>query len=91
MTQLSRPARVLTTDPDFRREPKTNRFCALCQKDLPLTHRWAFYVCDGFAVVHPEDTDRYVGGDGQMVWGWQPIGNDCAKKFPPDWTLETLP
>ena len=79
---------VLRTDPDFRREPRTSVFCALCQRDLTGEHAWGFLTFEGFAIVHPGWAPKFqtdVGGE------WQRIGPECAKKFPPTWTLPEKP
>lgn len=80
---------ALRTDPDFRREPKTHDFCALCQRDLHGPRRWGFLIHDGFVIVHPAWASAFDGE--KSTPGWVQIGPECAKRFPPDWTKESQP
>lgn len=61
---------------DFRKNPKTNFFCAICQKDLdPKKKNYYVFLgdpCDH--VVHPD----YLEGNEIKA----PIGSECIKKIP---------
>ncbi|NTF18081.1 hypothetical protein G6L37_06660 [Agrobacterium rubi] len=73
-------------DYDARPQPKTDRFCCKCQRDLKVgqTHRYV-YVVDGMCAVHPEDiAAREKQADD---YGWLLVGLDCAKKIGLEWTL----
>jgi hypothetical protein len=69
-------------DPDFRRDPKTDCYCARCQKDIkggePIYYAHMIEGCH--STVHPDDkeiADREVPQDDN--YGLLPIGPDCAK------------
>lgn len=70
-------------DPDFRRDPKTDCFCALCQKDIkgdPDYYAHFAYGC--VEAIHPDDRDIanaiIPAGDN---YGILPVGTDCARKI----------
>lgn len=76
------------TDPDFRRPPKTQHFCCLCQKDIktPVKETPHVHMIEGgMAFLAVADEARYnalpeSARDGDMYSF--PVGPDCAKKFP---------
>jgi len=74
-------------DPEFRRDPKTSHFCAVCQRDLKpgQPHRRVLFTLDAYAAVHAEDWDRAMGptGEGYVI---EAIGMDCARKLGLEWT-----
>lgn len=73
--------RTKDMDPDYRREPKTNRYCVRCQKDIGANQgARRVWTPDGqwHMVVHPEDV---IHGDVAHL-----IGSDCAKKIGLEWT-----
>lgn len=74
-------------DPDFRRQPKTQRFCWRCQKDLKSDQktRWIHLVDGGGAILHPEDEHLYNDPAGDLYWF--EVGLDCAKKIGLEWTV----
>lgn len=80
MTQ-SQVFRTKALDPDFRRDPKTPVFCALCQKDIKGDPRFFAHMIHGcFEAVHPEDREianREVPE--HENFGLLPVGPDCAK------------
>jgi hypothetical protein len=78
-----RRARTMFLDPDFRREPKTERYCCRCQKDLGAAAVRVYLRGDGATVVHPSDVEDYREA-GDIGWWW--IGLDCARALPRGWT-----
>lgn len=73
--------RTRPLDPDFRRTPKTDCFCALCQKDIKGEPRYYAHFVYGCAeAVHPDDRDianaSVAPGDN---YGILPVGTDCAR------------
>jgi hypothetical protein len=87
--------RTKWTDPDFRKNPKTNHFCCLCHRDLKpgQKHRLIMVEEDKWEAVHsddwglarieiepgPQDRDR--------VW-IMPVGMDCARKLGLEWSRD---
>jgi hypothetical protein len=73
--------RTKPLDPDFRRDPKTDCFCALCQKDIkgePRFYAHMIYGC--FEAVHPQDREiANATLDDTENFGLLPVGPDCAK------------
>jgi hypothetical protein len=77
--------RLHHTSPDYRRNPKTNRFCALCQRDI-LGPSVRAYALDGpQCLVHPADAAAasQAGGDVFVV----ELGPECAKLIPQDFRI----
>lgn len=77
-TESSKP-RLAQLDPDFRRDPKTEHYCARCQKDFRPGQavRWVYIEGTDFAaVIHPDDVGqaRPIAAE-----AWHRIGLDCAK------------
>lgn len=68
--------RFYAFDGDFRRQPKTNYFCAFCQKDLNPCAT-AGYVFLGDPADHIVDPNHLEGGELKA-----PIGPECQKKVP---------
>ena len=68
-------------DPDFRRDPRTEVFCALCQKDIAGEPKFfAHFISGVAAAVHPEDreiADRVLGEDDNL--GLLAVGPECAR------------
>jgi hypothetical protein len=86
-------ARTKFIDFDARREPKTNSWCVMCQKDLQDGYETVHVYLDEAApyAVHPEDLDYVKSGiltiNGEEL-GVQKIGKDCAKKLGSEWILK---
>src|SRR3990167_9410732 len=88
--------RFTDLDGDFRRDPKTDRFCVRCQKDMKLgqSARVVHLVGGGHLVLHPSDEDAYTAAmkaepNGELArsdLGCFPIGMDCARKLGMEWT-----
>lgn len=68
-------------DPDYRRDPKTNHFCARCQKDLKADQpfRVIHQVDGGPFALHVNDEALYTDDGGNL--GCSPVGMDCARKI----------
>lgn len=78
--------RTKYTDPDYRRDPKTETYCAICQRDLkPDQPRRIIHCVDGgMSALHPDDEAGYTPDGGDM--GCWPIGMDCAKRLGLEWS-----
>lgn len=93
-------ARAKWTDPDYRRDPKTDRYCCICQRDLApgQSHRRVHWLGCGW-VLHPNDEAAFATGallvdsDGatfgaQEDFGEQKIGMDCARRIGMEWSRD---
>jgi hypothetical protein len=73
-------------DPDFRRTPKTNQFCAICQKDIKeagLKKAVKIYLNDGcFSAVHPDDIGELKV---KVITGI--VGAECKKNIPAEFII----
>lgn len=72
-------------DPDYRRNPKTQHFCCLCQKDIksaPSDTGYARYVDNGNAILSVQDISRFSSLQDFGEMHSFPIGPECAKKLP---------
>lgn len=89
--------RLKFIDFDARRDPKTKRWCIMCQRDLkPLARARTVRVADiGGAPysVHPDDETQFdaegatiVATNGYRDLGQCLIGLDCAKAHGLEWT-----
>lgn len=80
-------------DPDFRRDPKTDLYCFVCQKDLKKGFRYLGHAIMGATeVVHPDDrqiADRELPSEDNL--GLLPVGSDCAKRVGLEWFIEATP
>ena len=72
--------RTLFLDYDARRSPKTDRYCALCQRDIKVAQaaRVVLLRVDDMHVLHPEDTT----GEGTVAL----LGMDCAQRIGLEWS-----
>ena len=82
--------RAVQFDPDFRKDPKTEHFCARCQKDIvPGRPTAMVYVTDTSMAecCHPEDLDLLLptirAGEQH---GWVEVGSECARRFGSEFT-----
>lgn len=66
-------------DPDFRRNPKTDYFCGVCQRDIKKPGAPRFYMEDGCAV-----DPKALAGDEILCH----VGPECQKKIPADWLVK---
>lgn len=82
--------RTFNTDPDFRRRPRTDRFCCICQRDLSIDSigRQVFILGNGWRVVYPDDVAEYVASshNEDNPIGWCLIGSECVKRIGLEWT-----
>lgn len=82
------PIRTKAFDFDARRDPKTNHFCAMCQKDMDPAkpYRTVRIIDGGATVLHPDDEARYrPDRDERPITG--SIGSDCARRLGIEWTF----
>lgn len=84
-------------NPDFRRDPKTAHYCAICQRDLKPNqpHRFIMFELDRYEAIAPDqwqlaqDTIPQTRAPHlQPVLFVQPIGMDCAKRLGLEWSKE---
>lgn len=82
---MTQPFRTTFLDYDARRDPKTNRFCIKCQKDLKPggSYHAVHIVGGGASILHPADEDLYVDDGGDM--NFFEVGNDCARQIGLEW------
>lgn len=92
------PFRTKYMDPDFRRDPKTSRYCIMCSRDLKpgQPHRIVKYELDkGYEAIHPQDFDA---AEKEIKARWAPhqqdncvvtdrVGMDCARNLGLEWTF----
>lgn len=71
--------RAVFLDFDARRDPKTKRYCAKCQKDIKPEQKGRIVRVVNWWVMHPEDMHNDVGEDCL-------VGLDCAKKIGMEFT-----
>lgn len=80
-------------DPDFRRDPKTDLYCFVCQRDIKKGFRYLGHAIMGATeVVHPDDrqiADRELPSEDNL--GLLPVGSDCAKRVGLEWFVEATP
>lgn len=88
---------IAALDPDYRRQPKTDHFCCLCQRDIKTPKEktgTVHYVDGGNSILSLADEDRYQamstaqpGGQEPGEMGCFPIGSECARKLPKGFVL----
>ena len=79
--------RTATLDYDARRQPKTNRSCVRCQRDIaPTTTIRRVHVVGEYFLLHPADEGRFRMAGSPQDTGWFLIGFDCAKRVGLEWT-----
>lgn len=94
-TPSDRPAahyRTKFLDFDARREPKTDHYCARCQKDICGSYRCIHLVDGGAFILHPEDEAVYAAtgkAGGSDDCGAHFLGSDCARKLGLEWSRPT--
>lgn len=74
-------------DPDFRRRPKTARFCEMCQRDLKpgQPHRIVRCELDKYEAIHPEDWEPASVEISRPIVEFM-IGMDCARRLGMEWS-----
>lgn len=84
--------RTTSLDHDARRDPKTETYCARCQKDLKpgQPRRWVHIVDGGGNVLHPKDEAIFAqpGDHHRGDLYCFPVGMDCARKIGLEFTFE---
>ena len=80
--------RTTELDYDARRQPKTDRSCVRCQRDIkPGSPTRMVHVVDGGNwILHPNDEGIYVSNAGDL--GMFEVGMDCARIIGLEWTHE---
>ena len=80
-------------DPDFRREPKTARYCVICQRDLAPERecREVRFEVDVMEAIHPEDwkaAEVEINARRTCSNPFQRglVGMDCARRLGLEWT-----
>lgn len=77
--------RTKDIDGDYRHEPKTDRFCVRCQKDIkPNAPTRTVHLLDGHMILHPQDEHLYESDardTGHFI-----VGMDCARTIGLEWT-----
>ncbi len=87
-------------DADFRKDPKTDKWCCMCQRDLAADNskvRKVHLVHGGMFILHPDDESRFSAGcnlkfeDGSVEpdqgdMGIFNIGPECVRKIGAEWT-----
>lgn len=71
-------------DCDFRKDPKTNHFCAVCQLDLDPNKPCEYVFVDAIQsciFVHPNHVDDYEYVEKVA------IGPECSKKVPKEFKV----
>lgn len=88
------PYRTKFTNPDYRHDPRTEVFCAICQRDLSANqkHRWVHAVDGAMNVLHPADEALYAAlpqSERAGDMGCFPVGLSCAKRLGLEWSFES--
>lgn len=73
-------------DADYRRNPKTSRFCTMCQKDLVGPAHAIHEVLGGNFALLLSESERYAAAGRSDDLGRQLVGSDCARKLPAGFT-----
>lgn len=93
--------RTLSTEPDYRRQAKTDYCCEMCQRDLDPaspTTRWIANELDQIGqLIHPEDLEIAWTEIRQQRAShlydrcvvFSRIGPECAKKVGKAWTMSS--
>lgn len=93
-------ARIKFIDFDARRDPKTKRWCIMCQKDIKPEAKARFVqfvdIGGGPYAIHPDDVEYIKSGiltlpANAVRHEDQVIGTDCAKKLGLEWTIAEVP
>ena len=72
---------------DYRREPKTETYCCICQRDIKDQAgkpQFSVHLVEGGPVVlHPSSESEYASDGGDL--GLHRVGPECARKIGKDW------
>lgn len=75
-------------DPDFRRTPKTDCFCYMCQKDIKGSSSTVFLSRDDtFVLLKVADVCDLI--DVELIWPVL-IGPECEKQVPVDYKIRNV-
>ncbi len=70
-------------DPDFRPQPKTDRFCCVCQRDIKHNTAGVVHLGDGcFEAIDSTEDDFDASFTGRL-------GPECVKKIPSELVTKT--
>lgn len=93
-------ARIKFIEFDARRDPKTKRWCIMCQKDIKPGAKARFVrfvdIGGGPYAIHPDDVEYIESGvlalpANAVRHEDQVIGSDCARKLGLEWTIAEVP
>jgi hypothetical protein len=94
---MTAPIRTKWMDQDFRRWPKTDRYCTMCHRDLAPGRacREVRWELDKYEAIHPDDWERAsveIPASRQAYGAVQRglIGMDCARKLGLEWSREPI-
>ena len=74
--------REMELDYDARPNPKTDRFCVKCQKDIHSDSKARkIRIYDGIRIIHPEDSGLF------LTWETFLVGMDCARQIGLEWSV----
>lgn len=84
MTEVATEIRTKFIDFDARPNPKTSRWCVMCQRDLKpgQPHRVVSFDHNTMLAVHPEDVSLATVEISSGL-----LGADCAKKLGLEWSV----
>lgn len=82
---LQTEPRLFNMDPDLSRAT-AKQFCAVCSRTLKKAPNYYVWSTDFIDAVHPDDVHR-VNSKNTLQCALVPIGNECAKKFPPEFLI----
>jgi hypothetical protein len=73
--------RTKWTDPDFRKTPKTDFFCILCQRDLKPNQSYRMMAVNAasWEAIHRDDWEKAEPEFIEFYTG--PVGSDCARRI----------
>lgn len=76
--------------PDYRREPRTDFYCAHCQRDIKpgSDFRHVYIIEGGTKILHPSLIEAYDKSKNDRMCGYWPVGMDCAKKIGKEWVID---
>lgn len=79
--------RTTFIDPDFRREPRTDRYCCRCQRDIDpdAPARRIYLRNNGAVALHPADVPTCALPDDI---GWALLGPECARAVGDMWLAD---
>jgi len=90
--------RSTVVDPDYRRQPKTNCYCAMCQRDIKSgsPELWIVHELDTWTVVIAKNDIAAAVSDIRPrrsahhyfdVVQFERVGSECARKIGKDFVM----